>query len=94
MFDQIFKDAVVAGIPLLALVLGLVQVIKGFIVGVKGKLISVIVGLLLGGGYELSKFGMPSDFNGWFTVVVFGLAMGVVAFGLYDVAKETSPPKQ
>lgn len=86
MFDQFFKDAVVAGIPLLALIIGLVQVIKGFIVGVKGKLIAVVMGLLLGGGYELSKFGMPIDFAGWFTVVVFGLAMGVVSFGLFDAA--------
>ena len=93
MFDQFFKDAVVAGIPLLALVLGLVQVIKGLIVGVRGKVIAVVMGLLLGGGYEISKFGLPVDFNGWFTVVVFGLAMGVTAFGLFDVIKETAPPK-
>lgn len=86
MFDQLFKDAVVAGVPILALILGLVQVIKGFIVGVRGKLLAVIAGLLLGGGYELSKFGLPSDFSGWFNVVVFGLAMGVTAFGLFDVA--------
>lgn len=89
MFDQIFKDAVVAGIPLLALVIGLVQVIKGFVVGVKGRLMAVAVGLLLGGGYEISKFGLPSDFNGWFTVVVFGLALGVTSFGLYDALKDT-----
>lgn len=86
MFDQIFKDAVVAGVPILLLILGLVQVIKGFIIGVPGKLMAVIAGLLIGGGYELSKFGMPFDFNGWFTVIVYGLAMGVTAFGLYDVA--------
>jgi hypothetical protein len=85
MLEQFFKDAVVAGIPLLALILGLVQVIKGFIMGVRGKLIAVIVGVLLGGGYEISKFGMPSDFAGWFNVVIFGLALGVVSFGLFDV---------
>jgi len=88
MFDQIFRDAVVAGVPLLALILGLVQVIKGFIVGIKGKLLAVITGLLLGGGYELSKIGLPSDFQGWFTVVVFGLALGVTSFGLYDAMKD------
>jgi len=85
MLDQFFKNAVVAGIPLLALVLGLVQVIKGFLVGVKGRIVAVIMGLLLGGGYEISKFGMPLDFAGWFNVVIFGLALGVVSFGLFDV---------
>jgi hypothetical protein len=88
MFDQIFKDAVVAGIPLLALIIGLVQVVKGFIVGVKGRLIAVLMGFLLGGGYELSKTGLPSDFNGWFTVIVFGLALGVTSFGLFDALKD------
>lgn len=81
--DDLFRNAVVAGIPLLALVIGLVQQIKGFVVGIKGKVISLVVGLLLGGGYELSH-GIPSDLAGWFGVVVFGLALGVVASGLYD----------
>ena len=89
MLDQFFKDAVIAGIPLLALVIGLVQVIKGIVTGIAGKLLAVSIGLLLGVGYDLSKFGMPIDFNGWFSMIVFGLALGVVSFGLYDAMNGT-----
>lgn len=80
MFDTI----VVAGIPLLLIVIGLVQFIKGF--GLNGntvKGLSLAVGLVLGGGYQYS-IATPADFAGWFALVVFGLGLGLVASGLYD----------
>lgn len=82
-----FENILIAGIPLLAVVIGLVQFIKGF--GLSGntvKLLSLTVGLLLGGGYQYS-LGAPVDFAGWFALVVFGLGLGLVASGLYDAAK-------
>jgi hypothetical protein len=85
MFDTI----VVAGIPLLLVVLGLVQFIKGF--GLEGnavKGLSLAVGLLLGGAYQYS-IAAPADFAGWFSLVVFGLGLGLVASGLYE-ANQTS----
>jgi hypothetical protein len=85
MFEDAFKYAVVAGIPLLVLTIGLVQFIKGF--GLSGRLVRLLsagVGLLLGFGYHLSRAPMPTDFAGWFEVLVFGLAVGVSASGLYD----------
>lgn len=88
MFDVIFKDAVVAGIPLLAFVIGIVQFVKGF--GLEGKVVrvvSAVTGLLFGFGFKLSQGPMPSDFAGWFAVLVFGLALGLTASGLYDAAK-------
>ena len=83
---DIFKDAVVAGVPLLAFVIGLVQWIKGF--GLSGNIVkglSMGVGLVLGIGYQFSTVP-PVDFAGWFGATVFGLALGLVASGIYDVA--------
>jgi len=85
--EGIFDNVVVAGIPLLVVVLGVVQFIKGFgLAGNAVKLLSLSVGLLLGIGYQLSVT-VPVDFAGWFSVSVFGLGLGLVASGIYDAAK-------
>lgn len=79
-----FENIVVAGIPLLAIVIGLVQFIKGF--GLNGnavKALSLAIGLLLGGAYQYTV-AAPVDFAGWFSIVVFGLGLGLVASGLYN----------
>jgi hypothetical protein len=81
MFDTI----VVAGIPLLAVVLGLVQIIKGFgLAGNTVKILSLAVGLVLGIGYQLS-LGALTGYPAYFGAVIFGLGLGLVASGLYDV---------
>jgi len=81
----VFDNIIVAGIPLLLVVLGLVQFIKGFgLTGNAVKLLSLAVGLLLGIGYQMSVT-IPVDFSGWFAVAVFGLGLGLVASGVYDV---------
>ena len=67
-------------------VLGLVAWIKSW--GVAGNwlnLASMLVGLVLGAGYQISSVGLPGDFAGWFAVIVFGLGLGVVASGVYKV---------
>ena len=87
--SPIFKDAVVAGVPLLALLIGLVQFIKGFnLQGTVVRVVSYVVGLLLGVGYNISVSGVPADFAGWFAVVVFGLGLGLVGSGIYDAANK------
>jgi FtsH-binding integral membrane protein len=74
----------VNGIPLVGIVLALVQWIKGFgLSGKKVRVISMIVGLVLGFLYQLS-LGVPADFTGWFVCFVFGLVMGLTASGTYD----------
>ena len=86
-FQIVFENASVAGIPLLSFVLGLVQWIKGFCLsGAQVKVSSMAVGVLLGIGYQFSV-QPPVDFAGWFAVAVFGVALGLVASGLYDAAK-------
>jgi len=86
--ELLFDNIMVAGIPLLAFVLGLVQFIKGF--GLSGNIVRALsmgVGVLLGVGYQFSV-AAPVEFAGWFAVVVFGLSLGLVASGLYDAAKK------
>ena len=84
---EIFASITVAGIPLVLIVLGLVEWVKGFnIQGNALRGVSLVIGLLLGVGYQLSV-AVPMDFAGWFSAVIFGLGLGLVASGLYDAAK-------
>jgi hypothetical protein len=79
-----FENLVVAGIPLLLVVLGLVEWSK--LLGLTGKVLRVVsmaIGLTLGIGYQLS-LAAPITFADWFEVSVFGLALGLTASGVYD----------
>lgn len=83
--DVVFGNAVVAGVPLLALTFGFVQWLKSLF-GTSGKatqFVSLGTGVVLGIGYQLTV-ETPSDFAGWFSIVVFGLALGLVASGVFD----------
>ncbi len=82
-----FSNAIVAGIPLVLVVIGLVEWIKRF--GVQGAALNVaslLIGLIAGIAYQIS-FAMPGDFSGWFGAAIYGLALGLVASGLYDAGK-------
>lgn len=82
-----FTEAVVSGVPLLFVVIGLVQFAKKL--GAAGNqliVISMAIGLLLGMGYQFATVGFPVDFSGWFAVIVYGLGLGIVASGVYDAA--------
>lgn len=98
---NIFTSASVAGVPLVLVVIGLVEWVKGF-KGADGQplfsgntilLISLGIGLLLGGGYMLTQTHPPQTndwwphFTYWFALLIYGLAMGLVASGLYDTTK-------
>lgn len=82
-----FSNAIVAGIPLVLVVIGLVEWIKRF--GVQGAALNVaslLIGLVAGIAYQIST-AMPGDFSGWFGAAIYGLALGLVASGLYDAGK-------
>ena len=90
MFDgSTFFSVSVGGIPLIFVVLGLVTWLSKM--GVSGKWLlvaSLLVGLVLGSGYQISQ-AMPwtiseLTFGGWFAVMVYGLALGLVASGVYE----------
>ena len=87
-FATLFENATVAGIPLLVFVLAFVQWIKSLgVSGVYARVISMAVGLSLGIGYQLT-LSIPVDFAGWFGAVVFGLALGLGASGVYDAVNK------
>jgi len=82
-----FSTAIVNGIPLVLIVIGLVELLKKF--GVSGNWLvgaSVLIGICFGISYQLS-IAMPIDFSGWFAAVVYGIGLGLVASGVYDAAK-------
>lgn len=67
----------------LVLVFGIVEFVKKF--GIKGEkltLISMITGTTLGILYRVAK--MYPAFGEWFQVVMFGIAVGLAASGVYD----------
>ena len=64
-FATLFENATVAGIPLLVFVLAFVQWIKSLgVSGVYARVTSMVVGLSLGIGYQLT-LSTPADFAGW-----------------------------
>ena len=83
----------VGGIPLVAVVFGLVEFVKSF--GLKGHwltIASMLLGLAFGVSYQIANAGIPVSFAGWFAVAVFGIMLGLVASGLYDFV-DTRMPK-
>ena len=85
-------NEVINGIPLFFVVMGLVELAKVF--GASGKLltgISVGIGVVLGVLYQLS-LGVPADFAGWFGAVLYGLALGITASGVYNAIRNAANP--
>jgi hypothetical protein len=83
----------VGGVPLLIVIFGLVEFAK--LLGLAGKgltVLSLLLGLAFGVAYKIATQGMPAGFAGWFVVVVFGLALGLITSGLYDFANKRLPP--
>jgi len=82
MFD--FSTLLVGGISLVVVVFGLVEMVKSL--GLRGNwltVVSLLIGLALGMAYQIAKAGIPVDFAGWFSVTIFGIALGLVASGFY-----------
>lgn len=83
-----FASASVAGIPLVVFVIGAVAWLKQL--GVQGRALtasSMVIGLVFGGGYQVFASGVPVDFAGWFAAVFYGLALGLVASGVYKAGE-------
>ena len=85
-------DYVVNGIPLVALIMGLVELTKQF--GASGKMltgISFAIGAVLGVLYQYSV-KVPTTFGDWFGAIIFGLALGLTACKLYDAVRSAANP--
>jgi hypothetical protein len=90
MFDP--TTLIVAGVPLMALVFGLVEFLKDVfsLEGKKVTLLSAVLGLVLSVPYQLSQ-AIPTNYTGWFTIGVVGVAFGLAASGFYKfVASRTA----
>ena len=89
-FTQLLSGA----IPLLFVIFGLVEFIKSLGLSGRGLTIaSVALGVCLGMLYRISEIGLPVGFPAWFQVVIFGLALGLVASGFYDFANKRFPER-
>ena len=89
-----FSGAIVNGIPLVLVVIGLVEWSKQL--GVSGRalqVLSMLVGVALGILYQYSV-QPPADFAGWFGAAVYGLALGLVGSGIYDAVRSATHNKQ
>lgn len=82
-----FQDATINGVTLLLLVGGLVEFAKKF--GLKGNscvLASLVLGVSVGILYQALPL-LPPQAQQWVGIVVWGVAFGLAASGLYDIAK-------
>jgi len=81
---QDFSSLLIGGVPLIAVIFGLVEFLKVF--GLKDRILticSLLLGLALGIAYNLT-LGLPVDYAGWMAVIFFGLAIGLTTSGIYD----------
>jgi hypothetical protein len=89
---EALQSLTVNGIPFLVIIFGLVEFTKKL--GLKGTwltVISMILGIAFGVGYELSK--MYPEVMKWYGVGFFGLTVGLAASGVYDFLKSKTPDK-
>lgn len=80
-------DQIVNGIPLVVLVIALVEWLKRF--GLEGKALnaaSMVVGMMIGTAYWYAQQPLTT-FRDWFGAIIYGLALGLVASGIYDAAR-------
>lgn len=80
-------DQIVNGIPLVVLVISLVEWVKRF--GIEGKALNAVsmgIGAVIGVAYWYAQSPLVT-FADWFGAIMYGLALGLVASGVYDAAK-------
>jgi hypothetical protein len=85
-----FSEALLGGVPLMFIVLGLVEWSKRL--GLAGKwllILSMLIGLVFGVLYQIS-LAMPNSFATWFVAVGYGLGVGIVASGVYDAIRSAT----
>ena len=84
-------EPIVEGVPLVVLILGLVEFAKRF--GLSGNLstaLSMALGVVFGVLFQVS-LSVPDTLAGWLAVIVYGLALGLTASGLYDWSSRRFP---
>ena len=83
-------EVFVAGLPLVAVVLALVEWFKKInIPSAALPYVSMAVGIAIGIAFQWSQAPLAS-FSDWFSAIIFGLAYGLMASGIYDAGKSIS----
>ena len=83
--------AIVAGVPLMLVVIGLVQYVKEKLnwSGVGVEIFAICLGLAFGFGFHVYSAEVVAwTFNFIFEGVIYGLAVGLVATGIYKAYHE------
>lgn len=90
--------AIVAGLPLIAIVTGLVQFLKQKL-EIGGKIVEIMaitLGILIGFGFQV--YSAPAPINWTFAFIfeaaIYGLAVGLAATGIYDAYAPKEPEPQ
>lgn len=89
-FELAAALAIIAGVTaiLIPIVIGLVEFLKKLGLNGNGSLIaSLVIGLVLGGGYYLAAFGLPTEGWQWFVLALQAIIPGISAAGTYDLSK-------
>ena len=88
MSEMEFANAIVRGVPLFWLVIALVTLLGKLGVSGRWQLVSALgVGMLLGVAYQASVAPL-AVWTDWFGAIVYGLALGLTATGVYETAKK------
>ena len=85
-----FQDLIVNGVNFIAIVFGLVESSKKF--GLSGHVLTALsmgIGVVLGVGYQLAQ--KYQAFGEWYGIILFGLAVGLAASGVYDFLNARIP---
>jgi hypothetical protein len=88
-FTKLFKAIPENATLVVLVVLGLVTFLSKL--GVKGiyQLISsMLLGIVFGAGFMIAVLGLPNTFAGWFSLLIYGLMLGLVASVIYETGKE------
>lgn len=90
-FDMI--EFLMAGKENAAVVIFLVLVLTFLAgrLGAKGKVqlgISLGLGFVFGGAFQAAATGWPSNYEGWFWLVIYAMVMAVLPFLAYDLGKD------
>lgn len=80
-------EAMVNGVPLIVVIVGIVEWLKRLgISGIALNVASMVIGIVFGVAYRHAQQPI-ADFPSALNAVVYGLALGMAASGVYDAAK-------
>lgn len=80
-----------AGVLVVGLIVGLIEVFKKLGLAVKfAPLVAIAIGLLIMAGNQAANV-VPA-FRDWYNVILWGIAAGLMAVGLYSGTKNTLQP--